>query len=95
MNRLKGEALTRAISHMGTHITDIRSAQNAAGANLYATEYHAWQTTVLSALASRQNTLTLPGGYLAWNTAWPSGDRSKMVDDAVSKYLMDWAALKK
>jgi len=94
MDRLKGDALTRAISHMGTHIADIRGTQKT-GSTLYAAEYRAWQTTVLSALASRQNTLTLPGGYLAWNTAWPAGDRSRMVDDAVSKYLIEWAALMK
>jgi hypothetical protein len=93
-DRLKGEALTRPISHVGTHIADIRGSQQEAGSSLYAAEYRAWQTTVLSALASRQNTLTLPGGFLAWNTAWPAGDRSKMVNDAISKYLTDWAALK-
>jgi hypothetical protein len=94
MDRLKGEALTRAISHVGTHIVDIRGPQPASASSLYATEFHAWQTTVLSALATRQNTLTLPGAYLAWNAAWPAGDRSKMVEDAISKYLTEWDDLK-
>jgi hypothetical protein len=93
-DRLKGEALTRAISHVGTHIADIRGPQSAAKEeNLYELEYHAWQTTVLSAIGSRQKTLTLSGGYLVWNSAWPAADRSKLVDEAISKFLADWESL--
>ncbi len=94
--RLKGEALTRAISHVGTHIADARDAQFAATeANAYELEYRAWQTTVLSALAFHQKTLTLGGGYLVWNSSWPAADRSKMVDEGITGYLRDSAALKK
>jgi hypothetical protein len=96
MDRLKGDALTRAISHVGTHIADVRDPQShATEANTYDLEYQAWQTTVLSAVASQQKTLTLPGGYLVWNSGWPASDRSKMVDDGISSFLRDWAALKK
>jgi hypothetical protein len=94
--RLKGEALTRAISHIGTHIADVRDPQStAAEANTYELEYRAWQTTVLSAVASQQKTLTLPGGYLVWNSAWPAADRSKMVDEGIASSLRDSAVLKK
>jgi hypothetical protein len=94
MDRLKGDALTRAISHVGTHIADIRDPQSTAKSeNPYELEHHAWQTTVLSAMGSRQKTLTSPGGYLVWNSAWPEADRSKMVDDAISKFLADWESL--
>lgn len=93
MDRLKGEPLTRAISHVGTHIADIRGPQSAAKENPYELEYHAWQTTMLSAVGSRQKTLTLPGGYLVWNSAWPDADRNKMVDEAISKFLADWESL--
>jgi len=94
MDRLKGEPLTRAISHICTHIADIRDPQSTAKSqNPYELEHHAWQTTVLSAIGSRQKTLTLPGGYLVWNSAWPEADRSKMVDDAISKFLADWESL--
>jgi len=94
--RLKGEALTRAISHVGTHIADARDAQFAATeANACELEYRAWQTTVLSALAFHQKTLTLGGGYLVWNSSWPAADRSKMVDEGITGYLRDSAALKK
>jgi hypothetical protein len=94
--RLKGEALTRAISHVGTHIADVRDAQfSATEANAYELEYRAWQTTVLSALAFQQKTLTLAGGYLVWNSSWPAADRSKMVDEGIASYLRDSAALRK
>lgn len=94
MDRLKGEALAKAISHVGTHIADIRGPQSAGKEqNPYELEYHAWQTTVLSAIGSRQKTLTLPGGYLVWNSDWPDADRSKMVDEAISKFLADWESL--
>lgn len=96
MDRLKGEALTRAISHVGTHIADVRDAQSpAAGANAYELEYRAWQTTVLSSFAAQQKTLTVSGGYLVWNSAWPAADRSRMVDEGIGSFLKDWAALKK
>lgn len=91
MDRLKGDALTRAISHVGAHIADIRSSQSMVRAeDSYRFEYHAWQTTVLSAIGSRERTLTLSGGYLVCNSAWPEADRAKMVDEAISKFLADW-----
>ncbi len=96
MERLKGEALTRAISHVGTHIADVRDPQFAAAdANAYELEYRAWQTTVLSAVASQQKTLTLAGGYLVWNSAWPAADRSKMADEGITSFLRDSAVFRK
>jgi len=95
MDRLKGEALSRAIAHIGTHIADVRDPQSPkTDANAYEFESRAWQVTVLNAVAFQQKTLTLPGGYLVWNSAWPAADRSKMVDDGITSFLKDWAALK-
>jgi hypothetical protein len=93
-DRLKGSALSIAISHVGAHIADIRGPQPPAGMNPYDAEYRAWQVTVLCALGSRQNILTLPGNFVAWNSAWPPADRNKMVDNAITKYLTDWAGFK-
>jgi hypothetical protein len=93
MDRLKGGALTRAITHVGSHIADLRDAQPPTSA--YEFEYRAWQTTVLSAVAGQQKTLTLAGGYLVWNSAWVPADRSKMVDEGITGFLTDWSALKK
>jgi len=89
MDRLKGDLLPKAIVHIGSLIADLRSPQ--ATTTLFDSEYRAWQTTVLSALAMGQKTVTLPGGYVIWNASWAPADRSKMVDQAVSSYLRDWA----
>jgi hypothetical protein len=45
-------------------------------------------------VAAEQKTLTLPGGYLLWNSAWPAADRSKMVDEGITNFLTEWALLK-
>ena len=91
MDRLKREGLTRAITHVGEHIADLRDPQsNVAESTAYGLEYRAWQTTVLSAVASQQKTLTLPGGYLLWNSTWPATDRSEMVDEGVANFLKAW-----
>jgi hypothetical protein len=90
MDRLKGDALVRAISHIGTHIADIRGSRSSL--NPFQAEQHAWQTTVLSAVASGQKTLTLAGGYVVWNSAWAPADRNKMMDEAISSFLTTWAA---
>jgi hypothetical protein len=96
MDRLKGEALTRAITHVGTHIADVREPQSAVvESSPYEIEYRAWQTTVLSSVAAQQKTLTVPGGYLLWNSAWPAAERNKMVDEGITSFLTDWAGLKK
>jgi len=93
MDRLKGGALTHAITHVGAHIADVRDPHFTATA--YELEYRAWQTTVLSFVAHQQKTLTVPGGFLMWNSAWPTADRNKMIDEGITSFLRDWAVLKK
>jgi hypothetical protein len=96
MDRLKGDGLTRAITHVGMHIADLRDPlSTGAESTAYGLEYHAWQTTVLSAVAGQQKTLTLPGGYLLWNSAWPAADRNEMVDEGITSFLREWAVLKR
>lgn len=96
MDRLKGDALARAIEHVGTHLADLRGPNPGAPAvTTYDLEYRAWQTTVLGAVAFQQKTLTAPGGYLLWNSAWPAAERSKMVDEGIASLLKDGEALKK
>ena len=92
MDRLKGDALARAIAHVGTHIADLRDPQPSLAYDL---EYRAWQTTVLGAVAFQQKTLTAPGGYLLWNSGWSASQRNKLMDDGITSFLTDWAALKK
>jgi hypothetical protein len=93
--RLKGEMLGRAIANIGTHIADLRDPQSTTTPkNIYDLESHAWQVTVLNAIAVQQKTLTLPGGYLVWNSAWPTADRGKLVDAGIENFLREWVALK-
>lgn len=92
-DRLKGDALARAIAHVGTHIADLRDPGSPPPA--YNLEHRAWQTTVLGAVAFRQKTLTAPGGYLLWSSNWSAADRNKMVEEGIKSFLADWAALKK
>jgi len=93
MERLKGESLTRAITHIGSHIVDIRTPTPGREKSFFDLEHDAWEITVLSAVGSRQKTLRLPGGYLVWNSAWPDGDRTKLVGDGISKFLTSWVSL--
>jgi hypothetical protein len=91
-DRLKGDALARAMAHVGTHIADLRDPGSTPTG--YDLENRAWQTTVLGAVAFQQKTLTAPGGYLLWNSAWPAAERNKMVDEGITSFLRDWAVLK-
>jgi len=93
MDRLKGDALARAIAHVGSHIADIRGGANPASLGAYDLEDHAWQVTVLSAIAYQQKTLTLPGGYLLWNAAWTADQRQQQFEDARSKFLSGWVLI--
>lgn len=88
--------MAKAIAHVGTHIADIRDPRSpTTDASLYDLEYQAWRTTVLSAVATQRKSLSLPGGYLAWNAAWSADERNTMVDRAISQFLTDWASLDK
>jgi hypothetical protein len=93
MDRLKGNALTLSLSHIGTHIADMRAGMwNATPHDM---ENRAWQTTVLSALGTGQQALMLPGGYLIWNSAWKPENRSQMADGALSNFLENWTPFSK
>ena len=94
MDRLKGAALSEAISHVGSEIADLRRKKGG-DPSIFELETNAWQITVLSAVARGQKTLTAPGGYVMWNSTWKGEERGKLASDAMSGYLHDWAALGK
>jgi hypothetical protein len=91
MDRMKGAGMTKAISHIGTHIADIRGTQPSATTSQ--AEFLAWHVTVLSAIALHQKMLTLPGGFVAWNATWAAAERTKMSEDAITSFLANWAGL--
>ena len=90
--RLKGPAMEVAMSHMGTHIADIRStASEVANLPLYGLEFRAWQTAAVSALADKLKTLMLPGDYVIYSQSWPNADLGKNVNSGISSFLANWA----
>lgn len=87
-NRLQGDAMVRALAHMGQHVADIRTPDKGfEEAGLYELEFRAWNISLVSAVAYGQKTLTLPGGVLLWNSAWPTADRSNSVNAALKDFL--------
>lgn len=92
-DRLKAEAFTAAIAHVGTHIADIRGAALAGTQqSLYDLEYRAWLLTVAAA-AANPGGLVLPGGYVA--TSNSPGVPGNMAVDLIARFLVDWAGLSK
>jgi hypothetical protein len=93
-NRLRGAALSIAIAYEGTLINDLREPQKAEGrVELYELEYNAWQSAVVGAIGNRLRTFTAPGGYLLWNGAWTTEERTRLVDDGVKGFLANEALL--
>ncbi len=92
--RMEGETQLRAIVHMGQHISDLRNPlPGNEDAPLFVMEYNAWSMTAAAAVSSGQKFLTLPGGIMLWNLAWPQADRTTTMDDAIKNYLANEAAL--
>lgn len=93
-NRLDQMATTRALIHMGQHVSDLRSpAPGNEDAPLYVLEYNAWTMTVDAAISSGQKFLTLPGGNVLWNSTWKLEQQPAMIDEAIKSFLSGEAAL--
>jgi len=87
-SRVDGDAEIRTLVFAGENVANLRNPlPGSAGAPFYLQGYRAWVTTVLSAVASKQKTLTLPGGYLIWNSTWPQADVNKNMADAITSFL--------
>jgi hypothetical protein len=96
MDRLKGDSMGRALSHLGEHIADLRNPeQGIETTGMYQLEFRAWVTTELSAIGARQKTLMLPGGYLIWSSAWPTASLNKNTKDALTSFLSNEELLAK
>jgi len=87
-SRLEGNAEGRAIIFIGENVANLRNpAPEDIGAGFYDLENNAWLVTILDAYANRQKTLTLPGGYLILNSAWPQDDMNKNASTATESFL--------
>jgi len=96
LDRLEGDAQLRAILHIGQHVSDLRSP--IPGNELappFVLEYNAWIITTATAMANGQKFLTLPGGYLVWNSGWPGAERTAKMDESLTNYLNKEAFLTK
>jgi hypothetical protein len=92
--RLKGDAMGRALAHLGEHIADLRNPEaGIESAGMYQLEYRAWMTTMLSAILTGQKTLMLPGGYVIWNSTWPTANLNRNTDDALTGFLVNEESL--
>jgi hypothetical protein len=80
--------ISKAIVHMGEHIADLRNpTKESAQFGPFELEFQAWEMSTLSAIATGQKTLTMPGGYIVWSTAWTATERDNMINEALMKYL--------
>jgi hypothetical protein len=87
-DRLRGAMMSIAIAYAGTVIADLRdpeSVEKIGGS--YDLEYYAWQTAALGAIGNRLKTLTLPGGYIIWNSGWPAADQESSLDNGIKGFL--------
>jgi hypothetical protein len=87
-NRLSGDALARAVVHIGEHIADARNPEAGfESAGLYEFEYKGWVETVIDGISAGQKTLSAPGGYVLWNLAVPTADRDSSLNAALLEFL--------
>jgi hypothetical protein len=94
--RLKGDAMSRALAHLGEHIADLRTPESGLeAAGLYQLEYRAWMTTMLGAVLQGQKSLMLLGGYVVWSSAWPKDSLNKNTDGALTGFFANEAQLSK
>jgi hypothetical protein len=92
--RLEGDAELRALMHMGQHVSDMRNpTPGNEDAPLFIMEYNAWTMTAAASVASGQKFLTMPGGYILWNSSWPGADRISNMDTALKSFLANEALL--
>ncbi len=94
-DRLKGPALDVALAHVGTHIADIRSTTSSiANQPFYAAEFHACQTSIMSALGLKLKALEFGGGYVIYSQSWSSADMGKNAYAGIAGYLANWVGVR-
>ncbi len=94
LDHLQGGALNLAVMHLGEHVSDLRSVQDSGGgAPLILLENNAWVVTTVEAVSSGTKFLTMPGGYLLWNSTWPAGERNDNMEAALKDFLAHEAQL--
>jgi len=87
-DRLPGPGVALAMVHGAQHVADVRSpipGNEQAPTILY--ENNAWAVTVTLAIFSGEKTVTLPGGNLVWNSAWPAASQVSQMQSTLTDFL--------
>lgn len=93
-DRLQGPSMLIALFHVGQHVADLRSPKpDSADAPFLINENDAWVVSSIAAIVGGQKYLTLPGGYLFWNIAWPADKRDDNMEAALKDFLSNEALL--
>ena len=93
-DRVQGDSLTRTVMHMGEHISELRNPDPGnESAPPYVLESDAWVVTAVSAALSGQKFLSLPGGYVIWDSSWSTADRTDKMESVLKDFLVNEAAL--
>ncbi len=80
--------------HMGEHISELRDpAPGNEAAPPYVLESDAWVVTAVSAAFSGQKFLSLPGGYVIWDSSWSVADRTDKMESVLKDFLVNEAGL--
>jgi hypothetical protein len=88
MGKLKGDQLSRAMVYLGAHVADLRQPPSGfENAGVYEIEYRGLTTMAVMTIGAHQKTLTLTGGTLLWNDAWPTADRDNQLNAAITAFL--------
>jgi hypothetical protein len=93
-DRLQGPSMVVALFHVGQHVADLRSPKSGSeDAPFIINESNAWVVTSVAAIVGGQKYLTLLGGYLFWNSAWPAAQRNDNMEAALKDFLANEALL--
>ncbi|MGO8756853.1 MAG: hypothetical protein ACLQG3_01895 [Terracidiphilus sp.] len=94
LDRLQGNSLTRAVMHLGEHVSELRHpTQPGMETPAVILESDAWVVTTIAAVTGGQKYFTLPGGYLVWDSNWPAADRNDKIDQVLKDFLANEALL--
>jgi hypothetical protein len=86
MDRLKGDALARAITHQGAEVLALREKSAGSPREI---ELKAWQTALDVVLGARQKSFTLPGGVVLWSDGWTAAEKNANATAALTSYIED------
>ncbi len=87
-DRLQGDALSRAIVHLGVHVSELRDPEKGnEDAPIFVLESDGWVVTTVTSLTVGQKFLTLPGGYVVWDTTWPVDQRNDKMEAVLKDFL--------